>query len=76
MSEMSKRTDVELHTIIEQSTDADARGAARAELELRSFRRWRVIADRQLRVAWLAAIAACASAVAAVCAVMLAWMHR
>jgi hypothetical protein len=76
MSEMSERTDAELYTIIEQSADAALRTAARAELELRSFRRWRVVADRQLRIAWLAVIAACASAVAAVCAVMLAWTHR
>jgi hypothetical protein len=76
MSGMVERTDAELYTIIEQSDDAALRTAARAELELRTFRRWRVVADRQLRIAWLAAIAACASAVAAICAVMLAWMHR
>jgi hypothetical protein len=73
---MVERTDTELYAIIEQSDDAILRSAARAELELRSLRRWRVVADRQLRIAWLAVIAAGASAVAAVCAVMLAWMHQ
>jgi hypothetical protein len=76
MSGMVERTDTELYAIIEQSDDAILRSAARAELELRSLRRWRVVADRQLRIAWLAVIAAGASAVAAVCAVMLAWMHQ
>jgi hypothetical protein len=76
MSEMSERTDAELYTIVEQSEDAALRTAARAELELRSFRRWRVVVDRQLRVTWLAAIAARASAVTALYTVMLAWMHR
>jgi hypothetical protein len=76
MSEMSKRSDAELYAIIEQSKDADVRGAARAELELRTFRRWRVVADRHARIAWLAMIAACASALAAIGAAILAWMHH
>jgi hypothetical protein len=76
MSEMSALTESELYAIIEQSADAALRAAARAELELRAFRRWRVVADRQARIAWLAVVAACASALAAIGAVILAWVHH
>jgi hypothetical protein len=70
------QSDAELYATIEQSKDADLRAIARAELELRTFRRWRVIADRQTRIAWLGAIAACAAALAGICAVVLTLVHR
>jgi hypothetical protein len=76
MSEMSKATEAELYAIIEQSTDAAVRSAARAELELRAYRRWRVIAGRQARIAWFAVIAACAAAVAGISAIILASMRH
>jgi hypothetical protein len=76
MLEISKQSDAELYATIEQSKDADTRGAARAELEARTLRRWRIVADRQARVAWLAMISACASAIAAIAVAVLAWMHR
>jgi hypothetical protein len=76
MSEISKQTDAELYSVIEQNKDPDIRGAARAELEARTLRRWRIVADRQARVAWLAMLSACASALAAIAAAALAWMHR
>jgi hypothetical protein len=76
MTDISKQTDAELAATIEQSKDADLRGAARAELESRTLRRWRIVADRQARIAWLAMISACASALAAIAAAVLAWMHR
>jgi hypothetical protein len=76
MLEISKQTDAELYSVIEQNKDPDIRGAARAELESRTLRRWRIVADRQARVAWLAMLSAWASALAAIAAAVLAWMHR
>src|SRR5437763_7706514 len=72
MSEMSKQQDFELYTILERNTDSDIRGAARAELELRSYRRWRIIADRHMHIARLATVAASASALTAIASVILA----
>jgi hypothetical protein len=72
MSEISKQLDSELYTILERNTDSEIRGAARAELELRSYRRWRVIADRHMHIARLATVAASASALTAVASVILA----
>ena len=72
MSEISRQLDSELYTILESNSDADMRGAARAELELRSYRRWRVIADRHTHIARLATIAASASALTAIASAILA----
>jgi hypothetical protein len=72
MSEISKQLDSELYIVLERNADADMRGAARAELELRSYRRWRVIADRHMQIAKLATIAASASALTAIASVILA----
>lgn len=76
MSEISKRSDPELYAILERNSDPEMRGAARAELELRSFRRWRVIADRHTHIARLATIAACASALTAIVSIILAFSRH
>jgi hypothetical protein len=76
MSEMSAKSDPELYAIIDNSPDANVRGAARVELELRTFRRWRIVADRHARIAWLAVVAACASALAAIAAAIAAWTNH
>lgn len=73
MSEISKQSDAELYALLEKSSDSETRGAARVELELRSLRRWRVVADRHAHIARLAAIAACASALTSIASVILAF---
>src|SRR3974390_1986701 len=73
---ISELSDAELHDLLENSTDAVLRGTARAQLELRSYQRGRRVADRQLRIAWLATVTACASAVAAVAAAISASLER
>ena len=76
MSEISKQSDAELFSVIEQSKDASMRGAVRLELETRTLRRRRIAADWQTRVAWAALLLASASSIAAVEAVVVTWMHR
>jgi hypothetical protein len=72
---ISEMLDDELLDLVENSSDAIIRGVARAQLELRSHQRGRRVADRQLRIAWLAVISACASAIAALAAMVIAWIR-
>ena len=71
---ISELSEDELLDLVENSSDAIIRGVARAQLELRSYQRGRRVADRQLKIAWLAAIAASASAIAAVAAAAITWI--
>ncbi len=72
---ISELSEAELCDLVENSGDAIIRGVARAQLELRTYQRGRRVADRQLKIAWLAVITACASSIAAVAAAVITWIR-